>query len=266
MWYVGETEHEQETEMGRTAGRRDPGDRMNNFVSHETPVWGGNEAHTQGLTWLLPILLHWEKGIGPDVGLASCSWGNASSECHFLWAGLEAGHPLFCQRVPGEGGGGRSGSWESLPSCTGMWCLWAAVAVVGRCINHTFLFLRIMREQPSVVLGVAHTVVKRMSPFVRQIDFALDWMEVEAGRAVYRWDVDRIVCLLKFSYFMSCAPLGMCKMRNSGCIYQPFYQVYLFAYFEIIFFLQYLQHCFSLLSPHIAKLFYTIPHLFCCLG
>lgn len=51
----------------------------------------------------------------------------------------------------------------------------------------TFPFsLRIMREQPSVVLGVAHTVVKRMSPFVRQIDFALDWMEVEAGRAVYR--------------------------------------------------------------------------------
>ncbi|KFU87141.1 Patatin-like phospholipase domain-containing protein 7, partial [Chaetura pelagica] len=47
-------------------------------------------------------------------------------------------------------------------------------------------FYQIMREQPSVVLGVAHTVVKRMSPFVRQIDFALDWMEVEAGRAVYR--------------------------------------------------------------------------------
>uniref|UniRef100_A0A8C3KJ90 lysophospholipase n=1 Tax=Calidris pygmaea TaxID=425635 RepID=A0A8C3KJ90_9CHAR len=47
-------------------------------------------------------------------------------------------------------------------------------------------FYEIMREQPSVVLGVAHTVVKRMSPFVRQMDFALDWMEVEAGRAVYR--------------------------------------------------------------------------------
>uniref|UniRef100_A0A8C3RZ82 lysophospholipase n=1 Tax=Chelydra serpentina TaxID=8475 RepID=A0A8C3RZ82_CHESE len=45
---------------------------------------------------------------------------------------------------------------------------------------------RIMRVQPSVVLGVAHSVVKRMSSFVRQIDFALDWMEVEAGRAVYR--------------------------------------------------------------------------------
>lgn len=46
---------------------------------------------------------------------------------------------------------------------------------------------RIMRKQPTVVLGVAHTVVKRVSSFVRQIDFALDWMEVEAGRAVYRW-------------------------------------------------------------------------------
>ncbi|TSV94880.1 Patatin-like phospholipase domain-containing protein 7 [Bagarius yarrelli] len=43
-----------------------------------------------------------------------------------------------------------------------------------------------MREEPQVVLNVAHTVVRRLSPFVRQIDFALDWMAVEAGRAVYR--------------------------------------------------------------------------------
>nr|XP_046241990.1 patatin-like phospholipase domain-containing protein 7 isoform X3 [Scatophagus argus] len=47
-------------------------------------------------------------------------------------------------------------------------------------------FYEIMREEPKVVLNVAHTVVKRVSPFVRQIDFALDWMAVEAGRAVYR--------------------------------------------------------------------------------
>lgn len=47
-------------------------------------------------------------------------------------------------------------------------------------------FYEIMRKRPDVVLGVAHTVVKRMSSFVRQIDFALDWMEVEAGRAIYR--------------------------------------------------------------------------------
>lgn len=45
---------------------------------------------------------------------------------------------------------------------------------------------RIMREQPSVVLSAAHTVAIRMSPFVRQMDFAIDWMAVEAGRALYR--------------------------------------------------------------------------------
>ncbi|XP_049326272.1 patatin-like phospholipase domain-containing protein 7 [Astyanax mexicanus] len=47
-------------------------------------------------------------------------------------------------------------------------------------------FYEIMRAEPRVVLNVAHTVVRRVSPFVRQIDFALDWMAVEAGRAVYR--------------------------------------------------------------------------------
>lgn len=44
-----------------------------------------------------------------------------------------------------------------------------------------------MREQPNVVLSVAHTVAIRMSPFVRQMDFAIDWMAVEAGRALYRY-------------------------------------------------------------------------------
>ncbi|XP_067992834.1 LOW QUALITY PROTEIN: patatin-like phospholipase domain-containing protein 6, partial [Melanerpes formicivorus] len=47
-------------------------------------------------------------------------------------------------------------------------------------------FYEIMKEQPSVVLSVAHTVAARMSPFVRQMDFAIDWMAVEAGRALYR--------------------------------------------------------------------------------
>ncbi|XP_068779087.1 patatin-like phospholipase domain-containing protein 6 isoform X5 [Struthio camelus] len=47
-------------------------------------------------------------------------------------------------------------------------------------------FYEIMREQPSVVLSIAHTVAARMSPFVRQMDFAIDWMAVEAGRALYR--------------------------------------------------------------------------------
>ncbi|MBN3289324.1 PLPL6 esterase, partial [Polypterus senegalus] len=47
-------------------------------------------------------------------------------------------------------------------------------------------FYEIMREQPSVVLSAAHTVAIRMSSFVRQMDFAIDWMAVEAGRALYR--------------------------------------------------------------------------------
>ena len=48
------------------------------------------------------------------------------------------------------------------------------------------LVYRIMKEQPRIVLNVGHTVVRRMSPFVRQIDFALDWMYIEAGRSLFR--------------------------------------------------------------------------------
>jgi len=47
-------------------------------------------------------------------------------------------------------------------------------------------FYAIMKEQPSIVLNVSHTVVRRMSAFVRQIDFALDWLLIEAGHALYR--------------------------------------------------------------------------------
>jgi lysophospholipid hydrolase len=47
-------------------------------------------------------------------------------------------------------------------------------------------FYMIMKAQPTVVLGVSNTVVRRMSSFVRQIDFALDWMLIDAGRALYR--------------------------------------------------------------------------------
>ncbi|XP_012287845.1 neuropathy target esterase sws isoform X3 [Orussus abietinus] len=47
-------------------------------------------------------------------------------------------------------------------------------------------FFALMREQPTIVLHVANTVVRRLSPFVRQVDFALDWLFLESGRAVYR--------------------------------------------------------------------------------
>lgn len=44
----------------------------------------------------------------------------------------------------------------------------------------------IIKKTPEVVLHVANTVLRRMSPFVRQIDFALDWEHLEAGRALYK--------------------------------------------------------------------------------
>ncbi|XP_022085231.1 neuropathy target esterase-like isoform X1 [Acanthaster planci] len=47
-------------------------------------------------------------------------------------------------------------------------------------------FYSIMRQCPQVVLRIGHYVVKKLSPFVRQTDFALDWMGLEAGKAVYR--------------------------------------------------------------------------------
>lgn len=46
----------------------------------------------------------------------------------------------------------------------------------------------IMREKPAVVLDIAHSVIKRLSPLVRQCDYALDWVFLESGRAVYRQD------------------------------------------------------------------------------
>lgn len=67
-----------------------------------------------------------------------------------------------------------------------------SILIQSRFPNELFLSVlsaalcRIMREQPSVVLSVAHTVSVRMSAFVRQMDFAIDWMAVEAGRALYR--------------------------------------------------------------------------------
>ncbi|XP_027053667.1 patatin-like phospholipase domain-containing protein 7 isoform X1 [Pocillopora damicornis] len=47
-------------------------------------------------------------------------------------------------------------------------------------------FYIVIRHKPRVILNVAHSLIGHLSPFLRQIDYALDWMHVEAGRAVYR--------------------------------------------------------------------------------
>lgn len=48
------------------------------------------------------------------------------------------------------------------------------------------VYSSIMSEHPMAICGLAYDVVQRLSPIVRQMDFALDWMELEAGRALYR--------------------------------------------------------------------------------
>ncbi|CAH2273527.1 neuropathy target esterase isoform X4 [Pelobates cultripes] len=47
-------------------------------------------------------------------------------------------------------------------------------------------FYQIVRSHPTVLLSVAHSVARRVSPFVRQVDFAIDWIGVEAGKELYK--------------------------------------------------------------------------------
>ncbi|XP_004535027.1 neuropathy target esterase sws isoform X2 [Ceratitis capitata] len=44
----------------------------------------------------------------------------------------------------------------------------------------------LMRERPRIVLDLGNCEVRRLSPLVRQCDYALDWVFLESGRAVYR--------------------------------------------------------------------------------
>ena len=63
---------------------------------------------------------------------------------------------------------------------------------MGVAINKATLFIssiilhRILSEHPVAVCGIAIDLVRRLSPFVRQMDFAIDWTDLEAGKALYR--------------------------------------------------------------------------------
>ncbi|CAG0883270.1 unnamed protein product [Darwinula stevensoni] len=46
--------------------------------------------------------------------------------------------------------------------------------------------IELVAERPSVVLHVVNAVIRNLSPVVRQIDFALDWINIEPGKAIYR--------------------------------------------------------------------------------
>ena len=45
---------------------------------------------------------------------------------------------------------------------------------------------RCMKLYPKVALKLARSCVDQLSPYVRSIDFALEWLQLESGRALYR--------------------------------------------------------------------------------
>ena len=47
-------------------------------------------------------------------------------------------------------------------------------------------FFEIVCENPRMVLSLANNVIRRLSSLVRQVDFALDWVNIESGKALYR--------------------------------------------------------------------------------
>ena len=64
--------------------------------------------------------------------------------------------------------------------------MYFAECVFFHCNSTQYTPHSIMSEQPRAVCGIAFDLVQRLSPIVRQIDFALDWTELEAGKALYR--------------------------------------------------------------------------------
>ncbi|KAK0417628.1 hypothetical protein QR680_013118 [Steinernema hermaphroditum] len=57
----------------------------------------------------------------------------------------------------------------------------ATVAIMSK--KH---FAELLDLRPNIVLPVAHSVLRRLSPFLRGVDFALDWVLLDSGQAVYR--------------------------------------------------------------------------------
>ena len=69
-------------------------------------------------------------------------------------------------------------------------------------------FYAMMKQKPEIVLSAAHLLVKRLSPFVRQIDFALDWVQIESGRAIYKKGKEYSVVFILYLYCCICMLWG----------------------------------------------------------
>ena len=63
-------------------------------------------------------------------------------------------------------------------------------AVQGsRCaVLSSFNVRQIVKRHPHVILNLAMSVVSNLSPQVRSMDFAIEWMLVESGKALYKQD------------------------------------------------------------------------------
>jgi len=81
--------------------------------------------------------------------------------------------------------GGLLGQLQVLTGEPSFFTVCARTASYVACLSRDVVF-DIMSMQPDVTLHLAASVIEHMSSFVRSIDFALDWMLIESGRALYR--------------------------------------------------------------------------------
>ena len=86
----------------------------------------------------------------------------------------------------------------------------ARTASYVACLSRNVVF-DIMSMQPDVTLHLASSVIEHMSSFVRSIDFALDWMLIESGKALYRQG-DEADC----TYVVLSGRLRSVLMRNGN--------------------------------------------------
>lgn len=53
-------------------------------------------------------------------------------------------------------------------------------------ILNSTVFNEIVKLRPQICLAVAYSVIKHLTPFVRAVDFCIDWILLDSGQAVYR--------------------------------------------------------------------------------
>lgn len=77
------------------------------------------------------------------------------------------------------------GVFETLTSEVPFFSRRARSSVRVACLCTTTCY-ELLKDNPKGVLSLASGLIERLSPFLRQIDFAMDWIQVDSGRAVYR--------------------------------------------------------------------------------